>query len=125
MDRRKFTRLCSSLLAGASSLSLSQRDTLAADRDANTGAETNTAANNDGAESQPTNSSIVETVSELVHESGDPVSPDSLAEGRAYVFHYPYRTTPCFLVRLSPSTATAANASAVVLKDKNGDLSVI
>ena len=107
MDRRKFNRLCSSLLAGASSLSLSQRATFAAAE------ETGDNAGSDN--------STVQTVSQLVHESGDPVSPDSLVEGRAYVFHYPYRTTPCFLIKLSPSTAAASNDSAaVVLADRNG-----
>ena len=107
MDRRKFTRLCSSLLAGASSLSLSQRATLAAAEEAG--------------ENVSTDSAIVEAMSQLVHESGDPVSSDSLIEGRAYIFHYPYRTTPCFLIKLSPSAETASNGpTAVVLTDRNG-----
>lgn len=36
----------------------------------------------------------------LVHEGGAPVAASELATGVNYVFHYPYISTPCFLLRL-------------------------
>ncbi len=36
----------------------------------------------------------------LVDAHGEPVTPSSLAVGQSYVFNYPYRTTPCFLLDL-------------------------
>lgn len=36
----------------------------------------------------------------LVDERGAPVKAASLAVGRNYVFHYPYQSTPCFLLNL-------------------------
>ncbi len=38
--------------------------------------------------------------SRLVDGSGKPLDPDSLEVGESYVFHYPYVTTPCFLINL-------------------------
>lgn len=37
----------------------------------------------------------------LVHEGGEPVAASDLATGVNYIFHYPYISTPCFLLRLS------------------------
>jgi Rieske Fe-S protein len=36
----------------------------------------------------------------LVDAGGSPLRPGALAVGRSYVFHYPYVTTPCFLIDL-------------------------
>lgn len=38
--------------------------------------------------------------SRLVHPDGTPLAPADLQVGRSYVFHYPYRATPCFLIDL-------------------------
>lgn len=73
MDRRRFTSLCGGLLAGAASLH----------------ARANAQA--------PTPKSA------LVFENDNPVKMDDLAVGDSWIFSYPYRTTPCFLVRLSDS----------------------
>jgi Rieske Fe-S protein len=37
---------------------------------------------------------------QLVDSSGDALTPGALTVGRSYVFHYPYVTTPCFLIDL-------------------------
>jgi Rieske Fe-S protein len=37
-----------------------------------------------------------------------PVTPDVLETGRTYVFHYPYATTPCFLIDLGRPTSPGA-----------------
>lgn len=36
----------------------------------------------------------------LVDPDGRPVRPGTLTTGKSYVFHYPYVTTPCFLIDL-------------------------
>ena len=41
----------------------------------------------------------------LVDTEGSPVRPDGLQAGESYVFHYPYATTPCFLLNLGAPTA--------------------
>lgn len=38
--------------------------------------------------------------SRLAHADGRALDPDELLVGQAWIFSYPYRTTPCFLVRL-------------------------
>jgi Rieske Fe-S protein len=38
--------------------------------------------------------------SRLVDTGGRPLDPDSLEVGESYVFHYPFVTTPCFLINL-------------------------
>jgi arsenite oxidase small subunit len=49
----------------------------------------------------------------LVDERGAPLEPDALTVGESYIFHYPYVTTPCFLMDLGvpagpgPELATA------------------
>ena len=44
----------------------------------------------------------------LVEEDGAPITARGLAVGRTYVFHYPYATTPCFLLDLGrPAPAVA------------------
>lgn len=39
----------------------------------------------------------------LVNAEGNTLRPGSLTVGRSYVFHYPYVTTPCFLIDLGAS----------------------
>lgn len=75
MDRRRFNSLCTGLIAGAAAI--------------------HTRAN---ALSTPY------PKSELVHTDGQAVTLESLAIGEAFVFSYPYLTTPCFLVRLPVSS---------------------
>lgn len=40
------------------------------------------------------------TSARLVHSSGQPLRLDDLEVGENYVFHYPYVTTPCFILNL-------------------------
>lgn len=42
----------------------------------------------------------------LVDEAAHGISPSALAAGTGYLFHYPYITTPCFLLRLERPVAT-------------------
>jgi len=42
-------------------------------------------------------------VSRLIYADDSDVTLASLETGKAYIFSYPYRTTPCFLVRLANS----------------------
>ena len=42
----------------------------------------------------------------LVAASGEALRPSALTPGRNYIFHYPYRATPCFLIDLGRPTAT-------------------
>ena len=73
MDRRRFTQVCSGLLAGAASLHAS----------ATTPSRYRASA--------------------LYFDNGKPVTLDALERGEAWIFSYPYKTTPCFLIRLSTS----------------------
>jgi arsenite oxidase small subunit len=41
----------------------------------------------------------------LVDHMGRPLKPDALAVGESHVFHYPYVTTPCFLMDLGVPAA--------------------
>lgn len=75
MDRRRFNSLCTSLLAGA-------------------------AAIHTRVDAQTT----LYPESQLMYTDGQPVTVNSLAVGEAFVFSYPYVTTPCFLVRLGSSS---------------------
>ena len=47
----------------------------------------------------------------LVGEGGAPVTTRDLDVGRTYVFHYPYATTPCFLIDLGRPVDGAAELS--------------
>ncbi|MEJ2272970.1 MAG: twin-arginine translocation signal domain-containing protein [Woeseiaceae bacterium] len=53
----------------------------------------------------------------LVDQRGEPLEPDALTVGESYIFHYPYVTTPCFLMDLGvaagpgPKLATADGRS--------------
>ncbi len=42
----------------------------------------------------------------LVDRTGFPVSSESLSGGKAFIFHYPYITTPCFLLDIGRSLET-------------------
>jgi Rieske Fe-S protein len=48
----------------------------------------------------------------LVDEKGAPFLASSLAVGEAYLFHYPYRSTPCFLINLGQPAAGAQQLTA-------------
>jgi arsenite oxidase small subunit len=75
MDRRGFNSLCTGLIAGAAAMH--------------------------------TRADVLTTPypeSKLIHSDGQPISLHSLPVGEAFVFSYPFVTTPCFLVRLSSSS---------------------
>lgn len=36
----------------------------------------------------------------LVNDAGETLRPEAMTVGRSYIFHYPYVTTPCFLIDL-------------------------
>lgn len=74
MDRRKFTSLCTALLAGAASAHANSAD-----------------------------QRVLYPSSRLVFDDDSSVTLASLQTGRAYIFGYPYVTTPCFLMRLGKS----------------------
>ena len=44
----------------------------------------------------------------LVDADGKTLQPETLAVGQSYVFHYPYVTTPCFLIDLGAPAAPGA-----------------
>lgn len=107
MDRRNFTRLCSSLVAGASALSLGLPHRKAVARDT------------EGTDYPPC---------ALLNADGQPVTAASLAEGSSNIFTYPYKTTPCFLLRLSPGNVNRklfADASETSEAAKDGDQTVL
>ena len=47
----------------------------------------------------------------LVDDDGAPVTAEDLTVGRTYVFHYPYATTPCFLLDLGRAVRADAELS--------------
>ena len=77
MDRRHFHKLCGGLLGYAAS----------------------------GAAGLPTlaTANTPYQATQLLFEDDSPVTLENLQTGEAYIFSYPYRTTPCFLVKLSAS----------------------
>lgn len=75
MNRRYFGKLCGALMAGATSVG-----------------------------SRSSHALTPYPSSRLIHADGSSVTLDSLDTGIAYIFGYPYVTTPCFLVRLSESS---------------------
>jgi len=79
LDRRHFHKLCGGLISGAASLHAINRASAAV-------------------------SSAPYPESRLVFEDESPVTLQSLKPGIAYIFSYPYVTTPCFLVRLKRSS---------------------
>lgn len=79
MQRRAFTGLCGSLLAAAA---LQPTSALA------------------------THPASLYTASRLVDADGRPLLAAAVAEETPLVFHYPYVTTPCFLLRLPSTDAT-------------------
>ncbi|MFK7995496.1 MAG: hypothetical protein AB8B87_15280 [Granulosicoccus sp.] len=79
MDRRHFHKLCGGLLSGAAGLHITHQAKAAV-------------------------SDAPYPVSKLVYEDESPVSLQSLKPGVAYIFGYPFVTTPCFLVRLNRSS---------------------
>ena len=52
---------------------------------------------------------------QLVNEAGQPLKAASLVAGRNYIFHYPFESTPCFLLNLGKATVRD-----VQLKTENG-----
>jgi len=94
MDRRSFTHLCSGLLAGAAALS-----------------HQTASATGKAASTTPTRW----PVSRLINANGEPLDYNALEVGSSHIFSYPYRTTPCFLIRLKPAAYGQAE-----LQDKSG-----
>ena len=54
--------------------------------------------------------------SRLVYPNGDAVNAAALPAGESFVFHYPYVTTPCFLINLGDTLNQSQ-----VLKTESGD----
>lgn len=79
MDRRHFHKICGGLISGAASLYATQHASAAV-------------------------SDSPYPTSQLVYEDESPVTLQSLEMGVAYIFGYPYVTTPSFLVRLNRSS---------------------
>jgi len=52
---------------------------------------------------------------QLVNEIGQPLRAENLVAGRNYIFHYPFESTPCFLLNLGRATVRD-----VQLKTENG-----
>jgi len=91
MDRRAFNRVCTSLIAGAASLSLDSHG----------------------------KNTLPFPPSNLVDDKKQPLTVSSLAVGSSHVFHYPYVTTPCFLIRLAASESS--HTKETELTDKAGN----
>ena len=49
---------------------------------------------------QPAGELVPAERARLVDADGNTLTPDALTVGQSYVFHYPYVTTPCFLIDL-------------------------
>lgn len=134
MDRRRFHRLCGGLLSGAFAL---QREVFAStdkpgggpgdgpgDGPANgagNGSDQRSEVGSDnGSGNGPVNRSVNASDngstdshgnwprSRLVDASENGIKLSSLNPGEAHVFHYPYVTTPCFLIRLGEATETGS-----------------
>lgn len=90
MDRRRFTTLCSGLIAGAATVHAEASEQL-----------------------------LPYPRTALVFADGSDVTLEAVESGEAYVFSYPYRTTPCFLMRLSASAAGTGSWPGGVGKDKS------
>ncbi|NPA32499.1 MAG: Rieske 2Fe-2S domain-containing protein [Aquificae bacterium] len=43
----------------------------------------------------------------LLDKNGNPISPDSIERGKQYIFFYPYRSTPAFLINLGKEVKPA------------------
>ncbi len=84
MDRRQFNHLCGSLIAGAASLDAAASSQLPASD-----------------QTWPTTL--------LTDAAGEPLQFDSLSAGSSLVFHYPYKTTPCLLIRLNAEPTGGAS----------------
>ena len=54
---------------------------------------------------------------QLLSDRGEPLRVADLAAGRNYIFHYPYESTPCFLLNLGKPTV-----SDVSLKTEDGSI---
>lgn len=93
MDRRAFNKVCTSLIAGAAGLS---RNAHASEQ-----------------RSFPR--------SRLVDDNDNPLQADALSIGSSHVFHYPYVTTPCFLIRLA-TTEQSMSQSDTELRDRAGNI---
>ncbi len=91
MNRREFTRICSSMVAGAIA----------------TGSSPVAHAASERAEYPKT---------QLLGDKNEPLTADSLTTGIPYLFFYPFISTPCFLIDLGTETSTGADD----LIDKNG-----
>ena len=90
MDRRSFHRLCGGLLGGAAALHRELASAEAPARESDAGAR--------GPWPR----------TRLVDEHETPLTLAALEPGEARVLHYPYRVTPCFLLRLAPASTPAA-----------------
>ena len=94
MDRRRFNKICGSLISGAAGVHFSAGSAMAVD-------------------------STLYPHSRLVYEDGTAISLNSLKAGDAYIFGYPYVTTPCFLIKLSRSAPAHGSWPGGLGKDRS------
>jgi arsenite oxidase small subunit len=87
--RDSFVRVCSLALAAQVQMKLGAR----------------------AAASQPASFNRVE----LVDEAGSAIRADGLGMAQAFVFQYPYRATPCFLIRLGRTAAGGVGPDGAVV----------
>ena len=91
MKRRNFVKICATAVASVS-------------------------ANPEILAKTPQTLKVYETVALIHPQTREPISAASLAVGETYLFHYPYVTTPCFLINLGRPLTTPEN-----LKTDSGD----
>jgi len=113
MDRRTFHRLCGGLLGGAAALHREHAVAFGGGI-ARDGANARRAATARDRRSSDTADSPNAAVgpwpcTRLVDADDTPLTLASLAPGESRIFHYPYRVTPCFLLRLAPTGAATAS----------------
>lgn len=116
MDRRGFNRLCSTLVAGASALSLELAGSSKV-----SASESDRLSNRKSQQNYPR--------SKLIGVNGKAITASGIPAGSSHIFSYPYKTTPCFLLRLSPASldrqirvdgVDLSTDDAVVLSDSQG-----
>ena len=99
MDRRTFHRLCGGLIGGAAALHRELATAAAGEE------------NDETAFSVAADTGAPWPRTRLLGADEEPLTPDTLAPGESLVFHYPYRVTPCFLLKLDPGDADLARSS--------------
>lgn len=110
MKRRAFNRACGGLLACAlssASAGIASGRTEAASGSSRSGSRVD---GDDVSKPWPR--------SRLVHPDGTPLVAADIDAGSAWIFHYPFVSTPCFLVRPTDPTATELLAFSAICSHK-------